>query len=212
MMQRKLEGIFKKLYKQYGSQHWWPGETAFEVAIGAILTQNTNWENVEKAIHKLRPYLKPEIIHHMENDQLAEYIRPSGYYNVKAKRIKNFLNWFETYHYSFNIVQKKQVEHIREELLQINGIGKETADSIILYALHKPIFVIDAYTRRFFQRLGFNVPEDYDAFRQMFEEHIEKDEQLYNEYHALIVIHSKERCRRKPLCSECIFIDKCNRK
>ncbi len=109
-MQKKLIEIYETLYNHYGPQHWWPGETAFEIAIGAILTQNTNWENVEKAINHLRTYLDPETIHHMDNDQLAAYIRPSGYYNVKAKRIKHFLGWFKKYHYSFEALQKKKLK------------------------------------------------------------------------------------------------------
>lgn len=201
--------LFNKLLAYYGPQHWWPGETEFEVAVGAILTQNTSWENVEKAIALLKPYLDPETVFNMRHDQLANLIRPSGFFNIKAKRLKNFLIWFKEKGFSFDNIKNMDTYRLRNELLNIKGIGRETADSIILYAAGMPIFVIDAYTRRMFSRLGFDVPLDYDDIRECFERNLPRDSQIYNEYHALIVKHSKEYCRKKPLCTQCFLNDCC---
>lgn len=205
----KIKDIYNKLYKHYGSQYWWPGDSPFEITIGAILTQNTSWSNVEKAIINLKPFLEIEILYNMEEEKLGELIKPSGFYNIKAKRIKNFLRWFEEKDFSFEKIEDLGVKELREQLLCINGIGRETADSIILYALEKPIFVIDAYTRRMFKRLGLQVPGDYDEVRDMFENNLENDIKVFNEYHALIVRHSKEYCRKKPLCEKCFLRDEC---
>ncbi|MDD3839479.1 MAG: endonuclease III domain-containing protein [Clostridia bacterium] len=200
-----LLNIYQCLYNKYGSQKWWPAQTKFEVVLGAILTQNTSWSNVEKALYNLKPYMTPQAIYHMDENKLAELIRPSGYYNVKAKRIKNFVNWFNKKGFSFSTLEKQSVETTRNQLLDINGIGKETADSILLYALDKPVFVIDAYTRRLFKRLGFSVPKKYDDFQKFFHENLARDTKLYNEYHALIVKHSKEHCTKNKNCQDCVL-------
>ncbi|MBA1336666.1 MAG: Endonuclease III [Firmicutes bacterium] len=205
----RLMGIYNKLYRHYGPQHWWPGDTRFEIVIGAILTQNTSWSNVEKAIVNMKPYLEPEILHRMDVNRLAEMIKPSGFFNVKANRIRNFLDWFSGKGYSFSRLMEMDVEELRKELLGINGVGRETADSIILYGLGKPVFVIDAYTRRLFGRLGFDMPDDYDDVRVIFENRLDRHEGLFNEYHALIVRHSKECCRKKPDCANCILASDC---
>ncbi|OEH85298.1 endonuclease [Desulfuribacillus stibiiarsenatis] len=202
-----IPSTYDRLLYHYGHLNWWPADSPFEVMVGAILTQNTSWQNVEKAIHNLRPYLKPEIIIAMEDSQLAELIRPSGFFTVKTRRLKNFLAWFLTHKFSIDVLQKMDIADLRHQLLSINGIGKETADSIILYAVNKPIFVIDAYSRRIFDRLGMDVPKDYDAFRELFENQLEVNHNIYNEYHALIVEHAKQFCRKKPLCSSCFFND-----
>jgi len=205
----RIKDIYNKLYKYYGEQYWWPGDSPFEIVIGAILTQNISWENVEKAISNLKPFLEPEIIYDMGEEKLSELIRPSGFYNIKAKRIKNFLKWFKEKDFSFEQPEEQEIDELRRQLLCINGIGRETADSIILYALEKPIFVIDAYTRRMFKRLGFMIPDDYDEVRDMFENNLENDIKVFNEYHALIVRHSKEYCRKKSLCEVCCLRSSC---
>lgn len=217
-----IKEIYQELYAFYGPQKWWPADTRFEMVVGAILTQNTAWENVEKAILNLKPYLKPEIIFNMDDNKLAELIRPSGYYNIKTKRIKYFLHWFKDKEFSFKNLMVMNTENLRNELLKINGIGRETADSIILYALDKPVFVIDAYTRRFagraslFEDTGpvrfentssarFVGNLDYDQLQRLFESNLERDAALFNEYHALIVRHSKNLCAKKPDCSRCFL-------
>lgn len=194
----------------YGAQNWWPGDSDFEIMIGAILTQNTSWENVEKAIMNLKPYLDPHIIDQMSENILSELIKPSGFFNVKTQRIKNFLTWYREKNFSIDALKPMSIIELREELLNINGIGRETADSIILYAVEKPIFVIDAYTKRLFSRLGFNIPKSYDSIQSLFHETLDLNTYLFNEYHALIVIHCKTYCKSKPKCSTCIFSNICN--
>jgi len=206
---KTLKEIYELLYKHYGPQRWWPADTPFEIIIGAILTQNTAWENVEKAIANLKPYLKPQTIFKMEERILRELIRPSGFFNMKAKKIKNFLLWFKEKNFSIENLKKMDVLTLRSELLKINGIGKETADSIILYALEKPVFVIDAYTKRMFKRMGIIKSDSYDTIQRIFENSLKKELQLYNEYHALIVRHSKNFCRKIPLCDKCFLKNKC---
>ncbi|MFU0799512.1 MAG: endonuclease III domain-containing protein [Xylanivirga thermophila] len=205
-----IEQIYHQLLNYYGPQSWWPGDTPFEIMLGAILTQNTSWQNVERAIDNLRPYLEPEKIYDMQDAQLSKLIKPSGFYNVKTKRIKNFLEWFKHKNFSIEELKKMDVQRLRQELLLINGIGRETADSIILYAIEKPIFVIDAYTRRMFNRFGLSLPKEYDLIQDLFQKNINKDVYVFNEYHALIVKHSKDFCRAKPLCDECFLNSICN--
>ena len=206
-MPEKLALMYKKLYSSFGPQHWWPGETPFEVAVGAILTQNTNWTNVEKAIANLKKdkVLNPGALHNMSHDRLASLVRPAGYFNIKAKRLKNFISFLiNEYHGSMSRMAKEDLMSIREKLLSINGIGPETADSIMLYALEKPVFVIDAYTKRVLSRhniLDHNA--SYDAFQGLFHSRLRKDIRLFNEYHALFVRLAKENCRTKPLCAGC---------
>jgi len=206
-MPEKLALMYKKLYACFGPQHWWPGETPFEVAVGAILTQNTNWSNVEKAIVNLKKdkVLNPRALHDMSNERLASLIRPAGYFNIKAKRLKNFIGLLiDGYHGSMARMSKEDLNSVRKKLLSVNGIGPETADSIILYALEKPVFVIDAYTKRVLSR--HNILEhdaSYDAFQGLFHCKLREDISLFNEYHALFVRLAKENCRTKPLCKGC---------
>ncbi|NOZ76467.1 MAG: endonuclease III domain-containing protein [Euryarchaeota archaeon] len=205
--------VYRALYGRYGPQGWWPGETPFEVVVGAILTQNTNWKNVERAIANLKKegLMTPRALHDVPRQALAELIRPAGYFNVKAGRLKDFLNvLFRDYSGELDHLFSLPRDTLREVLLGIRGIGPETADSIILYAAGKPVFVVDAYTRRIFSRLGFlEGGEDYGEVQAIFEAALEEDVRLFNEYHALIVRHGKEACRPKPLCRGCPLMDGC---
>jgi endonuclease-3 related protein len=210
MPKEKLLDIYHALLIQFVPQHWWPGETPFEVMVGAILTQNTNWTNVEKAIGNLKRAgaLAPETIDAMPEARLAELIKPSGYFNIKAKRLKAFIAYFmEGYGGSIKKMKRRGPSELREELLSVSGIGQETADSIMLYALDMPVFVVDAYTKRIFSRHGFFPPDsDYREVQKFFIDSLPKDVKLYNEYHALIVRLAKERCAKKAgECEICIL-------
>ncbi len=204
--------FYQKLYRHFGPQHWWPGETPFEVMVGAILTQNTAWKNVERAIENLKKEnaLSPEEINKMNIEKLAQLIKPSGFYNLKAKRLKSFIERFmEDFHGDIQEMKKLEKHTLREWLLSIPGIGRETADSIILYAIEKPIFVVDAYTRRILSRHGFiKGDEDYDEIQEIFHRNLPHDTGLFNEYHALIVRLGKEYCKKQnPLCETCPLKD-----
>ena len=207
MTNETLTEIYELLYEAFGPQHWWPGETPFEVMTGAILTQNTSWTNVEKAIANLKSAgcLSPEALHRIELSKLAELIRPAGYYNIKAKRLKNFLDWlFDSYDGSLANLESVATGRLREELLTVTGIGRETADSILLYALGRPVFVVDAYTARIAVRHGLIEPDaDYEQLRELFESYLPQDTKLFNEYHALLVRAGKDFCRPKARCPGC---------
>jgi endonuclease-3 related protein len=206
-MPEKLLGIYHSLYASFGPQYWWPGETPFEIAVGAILTQNTNWGNVEKAMRNLKEkgLLNPPALHDIAHAQLAALIRPAGYFNVKAKRLKNFIGFLMSeYRGSMQRMKKEKPLALRRKLLTVNGIGPETADSIILYAAEKPVFVIDAYTKRVLSRHNIlNQGASYDAFQELFHTQLKEDIRLFNEYHALIVRLAKEHCRAQPICRGC---------
>jgi len=206
-MPEKLALMYKKLYASFGPQHWWPGETPFEIAVGAILTQNTNWGNVEKAIVNLKDadVLKPAALNDMSHERLAALIRPAGYFNIKAKRLKNFIGLLiNEYHGSMSGMKRVDFNSVRKSLLSVNGIGPETADSIILYALEKPVFVIDAYTKRVLSRHNIlDHDASYEAFQNLFHSKLKENISLFNEYHALFVRLAKENCRTKPLCTGC---------
>lgn len=204
--------IYQTLYKAFGLQHWWPGETPFEIAVGAILTQNTNWGNVEKAISNLKKNksLSAKAIYKMPVDRLAILIKPAGYYNIKAKRLKSFINFLmNDYLGSMSKMKKEDLDNLREKLLSINGIGPETADSILLYALDKPVFVIDAYTKRVLSRHKImNSNKSYDEYQKLFHSSLKRDLKLFNEYHALFVKVGKTFCKlKKPLCSKCALYE-----
>ncbi|AQY50119.1 HhH-GPD family protein [Listeria weihenstephanensis FSL R9-0317] len=201
--------VYGKLLNELGYQEWWPAETDFEMMIGAILTQNTNWKNVEKAFVNLEGVLEPEKIQDMELEELAQRIRPSGFFNQKAIKIKAFVAWFEMYDFNVDEVKKQPMERLRAELLAINGIGPETADCMLAYAFDKPILVIDAYTRRVFGRVGYEVPKKYDDFRQMLEAHMPNELQVLQEFHALIVMHCKNHCLKTPICQGCPLENDC---
>ena len=207
MTRETLIEIYQLLYDAFGPQHWWPGDTQFEIITGAILTQNTNWANVEKAIANLKSadLLSPEKLYHIDVSQLTELIRPAGYYNIKAKRLKNLINWlFENYDGKLSNLEDLDTEQLRAELLSVKGVGRETADSILLYALDRPVFVVDAYTARVAFRHGLIEPDaDYEQLRELFQSNLPQDAKLFNEYHALLVKVGKEFCRPKAKCQNC---------
>ncbi len=202
-----LLDIYQKMLRHFGPRSWWPGDTPFEVCIGAILTQNTAWSNVEKAIDNLKSAscLSPQKIMASDQEKLAELVRPSGYYNQKAKKLTTFVRFFaDEYGLSFKRWREEPWDVSRKKLLCVNGIGPETADSILLYALEKPVFVVDAYTRRIFSRHGFfSENSSYDQMQNFFTRHLPKDTSLYNEFHAQIVYTGKTFCKTKPVCQGC---------
>lgn len=213
MADNRLQNIFSTLLTTYGPCHWWPGETPFEVCVGAILTQNTNWGNVEKAIANLKAADRLSItgISTLLPDQLAALIRPAGYFNVKAARLQAFTAFLlQEYGGSLDQLFAGPWQTTRHKLLAVKGIGPETADSILLYAGQKPSFVVDAYTRRIFSRLGL-VDEQisYDRLRDYCMERLTLDTALFNEYHALIVELGKQACRPRPRCNVCCLSASC---
>ncbi|MCE5186272.1 MAG: endonuclease III domain-containing protein [Planctomycetaceae bacterium] len=207
MTNSKLLDIYQRLYDAYGPQFWWPGESTIEIIVGAILTQNTSWSNVEKAIANLKnaDCLSPQKLHTIAVEQLGTLIRPAGYYNIKAQRLKNFIHYlFERHSGDLDSLEALSAGTLREQLLAIKGIGPETADSICLYAFNKPIFVVDAYTARIFGRHGLLEPGwGYHQIQDLFHSGLEKDPVLFNEFHALIVHTGKEHCKPKPICKGC---------
>lgn len=206
-----LLDLYRVLVDQYGEQPWWPAETPFEVAVGAVLTQNAAWVNVEKAIVALKAQglLSLKALLDVEHASLGEAIRPSGYYNLKAKRLRNLCEFLDRQG-GFDAFADQPLSDQREGLLGVNGIGPETADDILLYALQRPVFVIDAYTRRLLQRYRLaDGSESYEALRAGFERALGPDVYLYQQYHALIVMHAKAVCRKKPQCSRCAMLRHC---
>jgi len=200
--------MYDALYLRFGPQNWWPGETPFEVMVGAVLTQNTNWKNVERAIANLKKadLLDPFAITECAPERLAEVIKPAGYYNVKARRLKNLVCVLaEDYEGDLEAFFSGDVDELRRRLASISGVGLETADSIVLYAAGKPTFVVDAYTFRIVVRHGLLFPEaGYHELKMLFEDNLPRDPQLYNEYHALLVKVGKDFCRkRSPRCDGC---------
>ena len=208
---KSLLAVFNVLFTAHGPQYWWPGDSPFEIMVGAVLTQNTAWTNVEKAIASLVNHgkLSPAGIVASGKDHLANWLRPSGYFNVKAARLKNFCRWYIEAG-GFTALSKVDTEGLREALLAVNGIGPETADDMLLYAFDRPVFVIDAYTRRLFSRLGFIAGDEaYDDIRLALEDKLGPEVGLYNEFHALIVRHAKTVCRVRPRCGECLLRPRC---
>jgi endonuclease-3 related protein len=204
---KKLLKIYKILLKEFGPQYWWPADSPFEVMIGAVLTQNTNWLNASRAIDNLKrkDLIRPHKIAVISKSKLISAIRPSGFYNQKAAYLKGFSRHvIDRYSGDLRKMSRVKTGILRNELLAINGLGPETVDSILLYALDKPVFVIDAYTRRIFGRHGVKIKDsDYPGWQNLFELHLPRDAKLFNEYHALIVKLAKERCRKKPDCQGC---------
>lgn len=201
-------GIYNRLLSHFGPSHWWPGESPLEIMVGAILTQNTAWSNVERAMGRLKEEgaLNASLLHRMDRALLAEWIRPAGYYRIKAGRLKNFFDFFiREYGGKAGRMKNQTLEVLRPRLLEVKGIGPETADSILLYALGMPTFVVDAYTHRIFSRHQL-IEEDmgYEDLRSYFMDRLPLDPGLFNEYHALLVRLGKDYCKKKnPRCEEC---------
>lgn len=211
--EERLLDIYQRLYDAYGPRHWWPAESKIEVILGAILTQAVAWTSVERALGNLKAAdcLSPQALRDIPEEELAVYLRPSGYFNAKAKKVKAFIHhlWL---HYGGDLERMlaRDGDELRQELLSIHGIGEETADDILLYAGGKPSFVVDAYTRRVIGRLGLSPPSDsYQGYQQLFHEALPRDVALLNEYHALLDHHAKETCRKEPRCAGCCLLDIC---
>ena len=206
-----LQQVYERLLDAYGRQGWWPAQDAFEVMVGAILTQNTSWTQVEKVISALRGggLIDAAALLDCEHDRLAGLLRPVGYFNVKARRLQNFCGWYLRHEGEAGL-SGWSTEALREALLSVNGVGAETADAILLYAFERPVFVIDAYTRRLFGRLGLlDAAWGYEVLRASFERDLRADVAMFNEYHALIVHHAKYFCRSKPHCAQCALAGDC---
>lgn len=206
-----IKQIYQRLFDHYGPQHWWPAQERFEILVGAILTQNTNWQNVERALHSLSlaSCTTPEQIVSCPDQDLAAHIRSSGYFNVKARRLKAFCSWLLEQG-GLAVLDTRDTGDLRAELLSVHGIGPETADDMLLYAFERPVFVIDAYTRRIFSRVGLVEEKiNYEDLQCFFEDSLDADVGMFNEYHALIVRHGKEVCRTSPRCDTCVLKDLC---
>lgn len=212
-IRQKLDNVYLRLMKRYGPQGWWPAEEDFEMMAGAILTQSASWKNVEKALEGLKAAkaLSPEAIRRLPLGELAEIIRPSGYYNAKAAKLKALAGWLgDTYDDDLSRMFARDTEALRRELLSIHGIGPETADSIILYAARKPVFVIDTYTRRIVDRLRIEIRgKSYTDYQTLFMNNLPTDSDMFNEYHALLVCLGKNVCRPRPRCAECCLKEIC---
>jgi len=209
---RRLQTIYNRLLKHYGHRHWWPADTPFEVMVGAILTQNTSWTNVERAIDNLKAKgkLSPKAISRSRHDHLARWLKPSGYFNIKAQRLRSFCDWYLV-EGGFEALVERETDQLRQQLLAVHGVGPETADDMLLYAFERPVFVIDAYTRRIFSRIGLiEGGEGYELLRHSLESVLGADVGLFNEYHALIVEHAKHHCRPRPRCEACPLAQGCN--
>jgi len=208
----RIADIYRRLFACFGPQHWWPGDTPFEVMVGAILTQSAAWRNVETAIASLKQAgaLSPKALREIELARLGRLIHSSGYYNAKAKKLKALAEWLGKYGDDLDKAFAGDPSEKRRELLGIYGIGPETADSILLYAARKPLFVIDAYARRIAERIGIAPQSDsYEAYQRLFASNLAPKARLYNEYHALLVKLGKDVCRKKPLCPECCLREVC---
>ena len=208
-----LLDIYHRLMARYGPQYWWPAQEPFEIIVGAILTQSAAWRNVEKAIANLKAakVLSPEALRRLSLSEVAALIYPCGYYNAKALKLKSLASWLGKYYEdNLNNLFIGDTDHLRQQLLSIHGIGQETADSIILYAAHKPVFVIDTYTRRIINRIGLApASNSYITYQALFMNNLPTDTGLFNEYHALLVCLAKDACRNYPLCQQCCLNSIC---
>jgi endonuclease-3 related protein len=209
-VRKRLLDIFDRLLQAYGPRHWWPGDSPLEVMVGAVLTQNTAWRNVEKAIANLRErgLMDMQALHAIGEGELAEVIRPAGFYRVKAKRLKALIDHFcERHDCAVENARRETTDELRAGLLSVKGIGPETADSILLYALDRPVFVVDAYTVRFLRHHGLYEGGDYHDVQRLFMESLPEDARLFNEFHALIVCLGQRHCKKKPECGGCPLAD-----
>ena len=208
-----IQNIYHQLMSHYGPQHWWPAQEPFEIIVGAILTQSAAWRNVEKAMTNLKAakVLSPAALRQLSRTEIAGLIYSCGYYNAKTVKLKSFVDWLgERYDDNLDRLADNDVMDIRQQLLSIHGIGEETADSIILYVAKKPIFVIDAYTRRIINRVGLAPSAaNYGAYQALFMTNLEADTRLFNEYHALLVTLAKDVCRPRPVCNPCCLNNIC---
>ncbi len=214
IVQEKLQEIYSRLYAHFGPQHWWPGESRWEIMVGAVLTQNTSWRNVEQAMANLKRAgrLEPARMRGTREATLARLVRPSGYFNLKAKKLKALVEFlFAHYHGDPAEMVRRPLDALRAELLAVYGVGPETADSILLYAAEQPVFVVDAYTRRIFARLGLTREDaTYAELQQLFMQHLSPDVPCFNEYHALLVALGKNICtKRAPRCAPCPLSELC---
>lgn len=207
MNARRLMGMYEKLHAAFGPRNWWPADSPEEVILGAILAQNTSWENARRAVQALRKVrlLSFRKIDGADDHKLAALVRPARFFNQKARALKEFAAYFgRSYSYSIARMRRRDTDALRSELLGLYRIGPETADSILLYALEKPVFVIDAYTKRILGRHGIlSMQHSYDDFQQLFMEHLPPDVKLYNDFHAQLVHLGNRYCRPKPLCEQC---------
>ena len=208
----KLISIYEILLAHYGDLNWWPAKTPYEVIVGAILTQNTAWSNVEKAIANFGKNLTPEAVANTDISELKEIIRPAGFFNQKALYLKAVTAWYANYDYDVPTVQRESLTKLRTELLLTKGVGQETADSILLYAFGFPTFVVDAYTVRLCERYPIDVGKGYAAVKAYFENNLPQSVEVYNRFHALIVINAKEHCRKRPYCERCPLSGMCERR
>ena len=210
MTDSPLLALYHSLNAHYGDLAWWPADSAFEIAVGAILTQNTDWRNVEKALGNLKSanVLSVEAIIDTPTNQLEMLVRPSGYFRMKADRLKQLCKFLQSN--SFDALKKMGRDQARECLLSVKGVGPETADDIVLYALDIPSFVIDTYTRRLLERFGlYSAKLKYPVLQEAFHQQLPEDASLFKQYHALIVEHAKVSCRKKPLCESCVLNETC---
>jgi endonuclease-3 related protein len=210
-MTATLDEVYLRLRTAYGPQEWWPGESPFEIMVGAVLVQNTAWKNVERAIENLRDaeLLTLQALGTVPQEEMEELIRPAGYFRLKARRLRNLLEYVqESCDNSLEVMFAKDTASLREDLLNINGIGPETADSILLYAGDKKVFVVDTYTNRILKRHGWiDYEADYHQIQDHFEANVRDDVAMYNEYHALLVRVGHLHCRKTPNCDECPLVD-----
>lgn len=210
--EQRVKKIYQRLMACYGRQSWWPAQTPFEMMVGAVLTQSAAWNNVEKAIANLdlAAVLSPAALRLIDIDELARLVYPSGYYNAKAGKLKALAEWLGIYNDDLPSLRRLNTIDLRQALLDVHGIGPETADSILLYALNRPVFVIDAYTRRLFDRLGIRPEEDsYGGWQTLFMDNLPTDLDMFNEYHALIIRQCKDKCRKSPRCEDCCLEADC---
>jgi endonuclease-3 related protein len=206
---RLIRGVFHSLEAHYGWFDWWPTSDPYQIMMGAILVQNTNWKNAEKALDNLGKTIAPQQVADMELDRLAQAIRSSGYYNQKALKLKAMTQWFADYNYDIQAVRAQDTEVLRKQLLAVKGIGGETADAILVYAIGKASFVIDAYARRIFERNGLVVPKSYEKFHDLMEAVIPPNTKTYGYYHGLLVEHGQQFCHPKPKCEQCPLVAQC---
>ncbi|WP_119010134.1 endonuclease III domain-containing protein [Vibrio superstes] len=206
-----ISQVFSQLEQHYGRFIWWPEPDPYRIMVGAILVQNTNWRNAQKAIDNLGDDLTPATILGLDIEVLAQSIRPSGYYNQKALKIGALTQWYQGYNFDIERVRALGLNDLRKELLGIKGVGGETADVILTYAVGKPSFVIDAYARRIFHRLGYSVPKSYEAFRELMQQALPASTENYALYHGLMVEHGQNFCRPKPECDKCPLNGVCQR-